>query len=306
MRGNPNSSASSSFSPLLTEHAQKPASLLVQGLVAVLVVAHTTPATAEADPASPVEATLRYSEAEETEEVKCKSGSLLAAVDCVAVRIEGSPEGAGGMSTATLTLALEPSLTVLEDGAFIASIKGSRRDAFGFGGGFLAILGNMKPASKSAVQEETKELRNRLKHWKVSLNEQQIATLLDKGAVDVPVLRPFESLRMLALDNPPTVLTYVYDPTPVSDRPEVKFVARLNGEFQTLGELPYDVPIYVEMEFENDSQGEARTSLVESRGMPALRLRLEKIRPRVFRSVYPFLLEQGENGTTLSILELGV
>lgn len=69
----------------------------------------------------------------------------------------------------------------------------------------------MQASSQTALGKEVKALNDRLKHWKLSLNAQQLAELKGNGVVDVFVRRPFEHLKMLQLDHPPVMLTYSHE-----------------------------------------------------------------------------------------------
>lgn len=104
----------------------------VLGFVILILLAPTAPSLAQTDQSGQgpaVEATLRYSEPAEKEPVECISSDMVTAVECVARREAGETEiiDTGAMATAIMTLILEPKLTVLEDGTFIASIRVTER-----------------------------------------------------------------------------------------------------------------------------------------------------------------------------------
>lgn len=191
------------------------AALLVFALAVTLEFANLTPSLAQADQTdqrSAGEAILRYSEPALKEVDGCGPKDIVTTLKCVAKKEDGETEidETGAMATAILTLTLEPKLTVLEDGTFIASIRSGRADVFGFGGGSFIIMGRMKAESRSAVRKESRLVQDRLKNWKLSLNGEQIAELKKEGVVDVFVRRPFEHLKMLELDDPSVMLPYVY------------------------------------------------------------------------------------------------
>lgn len=171
-------------------------------------------AYAQEDLSPPTDVVLAFKEVRPGEETQCSGGSILAAVDCVAIRIEGAGEDGMIHSLAELGLTLTPVLRPRDNFAVVNVFV--RVD-----GGDPNLTGNFEnPAQIEAdAASDTHLVKERLKRWRTQLDQTKIDELLETGQTEVPISRPFEGLKILGLENPPAMLTLIM-PVRVAKRAE--------------------------------------------------------------------------------------
>ena len=162
------------------------------------------PLQAQEDLSPPTNVSLKYEETRVIEEVKCESGSILAAVDCVAIRIENSGGTGEITSVAALGLTLSP---VLRPENNFSVVNVYVRTA----GGPPVLTQDFadQPGAEAKADSDTRLLKERLKRWSARLDEDQIEELLTEGQTEVEIARPFKGLKILELENPPAILTLI-------------------------------------------------------------------------------------------------
>lgn len=227
---------------------------------------------------------LDYEVVRSGEKQECGGGGILAAINCVTIRMEGAGADGNITSTAGLSITLTPVLRA----------EGNRREVKVYvraDVGSPSISDNFEnqAAVEADVNSDARALKERLKRWNFRLRPSHLDDLETKGETQITVTRPFEGLKRLELVTSPVTLTLRLPPLKM----DMKFLVKNGTEFSPASTVAYgdvfvvevtftqpqpDPTFYVDLDWEGASMKyEARVERADNTGMlyrsPELRAR---------------------------------
>lgn len=196
-------------------HTSSKESLSIRIATTMALFCVCSPAWAQDHEFTPVDALLRYAESEQVEEQAAPQstcsggGSLAAAMDCVAETIESGGEEGGGTTVhevetgaVSASFTLTPVLLPIPDGELFEV-------RFRTAGGSVSVGGEIDNDTRSAADSDARLVRERLRRYRVNLDETQVARLRAGDSVDIAVETPFFGLQRLLLQAPVTASVYL-------------------------------------------------------------------------------------------------
>lgn len=161
-------------------------------------------AWAQDDLSPPTDVVLSFKETRAGQQEKCGGGSLVDAVNCVTLMIEGAGEDGQIHSLAQLGLTLNPVIRPKDNFKTVTVYVRAE-------GGSPSVSPYFENQAEveAGTESDARLVRERLKRWSLNLNSQQIQELRTTGKTQVPISRPFEGLKVLSLENPPAILTLI-------------------------------------------------------------------------------------------------
>ncbi|MCH8172259.1 MAG: hypothetical protein IIA70_03015 [Proteobacteria bacterium] len=168
-----------------------------------IIFLNLAPVLAQEDLSPPTNVSLKYEKIRPGEKTVCSGVGLLAAMDCVTIRMEGAGQDGNITSTAALSVTLTPVLraegTYREVKVYVRVEAGSPSISTNF---------ENQQQVEADVNSDARLVNERLKRWNKSLTYGQLYELKTKGETQVKISNTFWSvLKLLKPENPPVTLT---------------------------------------------------------------------------------------------------